>query len=339
MANADPRQVQERLSSSKSGIKNMDSDTLYICNRIPDTYHRLGLLIAKMIHDGCWEAHSIVDDKLVYDFKKDARFNLLSDPNANKNSKKYKEQHSLYTAMLEQFNREGYNLQEGDELPRAYTIQESTSIKSFAEMCFGHYDKSTQMLMKRMFLGAVWLQFRTFLSAKLEQWILKPGTYDQGQMKVKYTDDGDMYVRVYEFDDNDNPTVRIDVESNMKPGDKYEPYMEWQGRFMEGIAYSMIDFSKKLATLDYRGLQELWQNDIKRANLKLFLTDMIWMSIMMWLITAMFSTLKEENEYGPVSHLFESALYNSFADGNIYTILSSMGGDLNPPSYSIIKNL
>lgn len=56
--------------------------------------------------------------------------------------------------MIEQFNREGYNLKDGDDLPRAYTVQEGTSIKSFAELCFGHYDKSSQMLMKRMFLGA-----------------------------------------------------------------------------------------------------------------------------------------------------------------------------------------
>jgi hypothetical protein len=53
MANADPHQVQERLSQSRSGIKNINSDTLYIFNRVPDAYHRLGLLIAKMIHEGC----------------------------------------------------------------------------------------------------------------------------------------------------------------------------------------------------------------------------------------------------------------------------------------------
>jgi hypothetical protein len=169
MANADPHQVQERLSQSKAGLKNINSDTLYIFNRVPDSYHRLGLLIAKMIHDGCWEAHSIVNDELVYDFKKDNRFSLLNDSSVDKKSMKYRKQKALYTTMREQFNREGWHLQDGDALPRAYTIQESTSIKSFAELCFGHYDRSTQMLMKHMFLGSLMLQFRTFVSAKMEQ--------------------------------------------------------------------------------------------------------------------------------------------------------------------------
>jgi hypothetical protein len=36
-------------------------------------------------------------------------------------------------------------------------------------MCFGHYDRSSQMLAKHKFLGAFFLQFKTFLSAKAEQ--------------------------------------------------------------------------------------------------------------------------------------------------------------------------
>lgn len=226
MANADPIQVQKRLSSSKYGVKNFSSNEAFIFNTAPDILHRMGILIAKMKHEGCWEAHSVVNDELVYDFKKDKRFDLLSDPNADKNSKAYKSQHSLYTTMLEQFNKEGWTLMEGDALPRAYTIQEATSIKSFAELCFGHYDYSTQMMAKSTFIGAALLHFRTFLSSKLEQWILKPGTYDQGHYKIKYNDDGIMYVRVYETDNEGNTSVHIDLESNMNPGDIYEPYKE-----------------------------------------------------------------------------------------------------------------
>jgi hypothetical protein len=53
MSNADPYQVKDRLSQSKTGIMNFDSDALYICNRAPDIYHRMGIMIAKMLHDGC----------------------------------------------------------------------------------------------------------------------------------------------------------------------------------------------------------------------------------------------------------------------------------------------
>lgn len=338
MANADPHQVQERLSSSRSGVKNFSTDTLYVFNRVPDTYHRLGLVIAKMIHDGCWEAHSIVDDELVYNFGKDARFNLLNDKNADKSSAKYKKQHALYTTMREQFNKEGWNLQEGDKLPRAYTVQESTSLKSFAEMCFGHYDRSTQMLMKHMFLGALMLQFRTFLSAKMEQWILKPGTYNQGKYAEKFNEEGVRYVRIFDFDEQGIPSVRIDLETNLKEGDAWEPYIEWEGRFMEGMAYSIIDFGKTLGKLDFKSFQELWKNDTKRANFYLFLHDMIWMSILMMIVKALW--LSEDSEdLGPVGHMFTTAMYTSFADGPIHEIATSMFGDLNPPAWGIVKNL
>lgn len=337
MANADPHQVRERLSQSKSGWKNFNSDTLYVFNRVPDTFHRLGLLVAKMIHEGCWEAHSIVNDELVYDFKKDKRFTLINDPNVDKNSVEYKKQYSLYKAMLDQFNKEGWTLQDGDALPRAYTIQEGTSIKSFAELCFGHYDRSSQMLMKHMFMGALWLQFRTFLSAKLEQWILKPGTYNQGQFKQITDENGINLVRIYEFDENGMPSFRIDLETNLKEGDKWEYHTEWQGRFMEGIAYSMFDFGKALMKMDINELKNLWKNDTKRANFVLFCTDMIWMTIMMWIIAALFFGDKEEQN--PLAHGLTSAMYNSFADGPILNIIASLGEDLNPPSYSVIKNL
>ena len=71
--------------------------------------------------------------------------------------------------MRLQLNKEGWAIKDGEALPRAYTIQEGTSIKAFSEMCFGHYDNDTQMLAKKTFLGAFVLQYRTFLSAKLEQ--------------------------------------------------------------------------------------------------------------------------------------------------------------------------
>lgn len=63
------------------------------------------------------------------------------------------------------------------------------------------------------------------------------------------------------------------------------------------------------------------------------------MSMMIWLLSLVFDYLKEEGEYTPVVHVFDSALTNSFADGNIVNIMESIGSDLNPPSYRIIQNL
>ncbi len=54
-------------------------------------------------------------------------------------------------------------------MPRAYTLQEGNSIKSFADLCFGHYDKNTQMLAKYKPLG-------DFLARMFEKNGIKPTT-------------------------------------------------------------------------------------------------------------------------------------------------------------------
>lgn len=338
MANADPYQIQDKLSKSKTGALNFNSDKLYFANRIPDSYHRMGILLAKMKHDGCYDAHEIVDDVLVYNFKKDNRFNLLHDSSVNKQSDEYRRQNGLYVAMLNQFNKEGWNLKYGDDLPRAYTIQEATSIKSFAELCFGHYDRSTQMLAKSMFLGSMILHFKTFVSSKIEQWILKPGTYNQGQYKQMYDENGEELVMIF-YEEDGIQKSRIAKKSEVQPGDNWSYYQEWNGRFMEGIAYTMLDFGKALAKMNFQEWKELWANDTKRANFKLFLTDMMLMSILAWIISAMIEEAKNENELTALSHTFGSALAQSLSDGNIITVISSSFGDLNPPAFSIVKNL
>ena len=189
-----------------------------------------------------------------------------------------------------------------------------------------------------MFLGSFFLQFRTFLSAKLEQWILKPGTYNIGSYREKFDVDGVRIMRVISFDDNGIPKVELKREDEISKEDIATPYKEWQGRFMEGIAYSMWDFGHSLVKMNSQDLKELWKNDTKRANLFLFINDMILMSIIMAAIQALLLD-NEEIEWNPGTHMMAMALYTSFSDGPITQLLSSLGGDLNPPMYSQVKNL
>ena len=338
MANSDADQLHREMSLSKMGILNFDSNQLYMFSRAPDMLHRMTILVAKMMHDGCFDAHSVVNEELVYDFKKDKRFSLLHSANPNVNSEEYRKQHALYITMLEQFNREGYNLKDGDALPKAYTARESASIKSFADMCFGHYDKNTQMLAKHMFLGSFFLQFRTFISAKLEQWVLKPGTYDQGSYKIAVDENGNKFVRRITFDENGQPIVDIILENELKEGDKWEYFYEWVGRPQEGIMWSMFSYLKALSTLNTSEFNKLWKDDIKRANLFLFLHDMLLMLLLGLLVKALFSwdDIKEEPW---IKRWTASALYGSFQDGPVQNIIGGMIGDLNPPAYSIFKNM
>lgn len=135
--------------------------------------HRVSILVAKMMGDGCWDAHSLIDGKLVYDFKKDKRFEQYLANNTS--HKDYLVQKGLYETMIEEFNKSGYlkedgtQLKIGDDLPRAYTNTEAQGIKNYADLLYGHYDESSRALLNDTFLGSFILQYKTYITAKFEQ--------------------------------------------------------------------------------------------------------------------------------------------------------------------------
>jgi len=86
-----------------------------------------------MKHDGCYDAYELdKENRLIYDWRKDDRFNLLAKGEEGKKQdlEKYNQQKSLYYSLIRQFNLEGYRKENGeqlnfsDDLPDAYTLQE-----------------------------------------------------------------------------------------------------------------------------------------------------------------------------------------------------------------------
>jgi len=134
IANEDISQIVNTTMTNRHGVLANVSNYMYIFSSAPDYFNRLTLFVAKMMEDGCFEAHSLdADGNLVYDFKKDARFSELVKHGLNSNyrGEKYLEQKGLYLAMLEQFQLEGRNYIEYDEngkviykeFDRAYTTK------------------------------------------------------------------------------------------------------------------------------------------------------------------------------------------------------------------------
>lgn len=138
--------------------------------------HRMSLLVAKMKGDGCFEAHSLDEDgRLKYDFKKDGRFQHLI--NNDTSSPEFLKEKSLYLAMIDEFKKDGFKNEDGselngdnlDSLPQAYTRQEGQSIKNYADYLYGHYDEESKSLLYDSFLGSIFLQYKTYLTSRLEQ--------------------------------------------------------------------------------------------------------------------------------------------------------------------------
>lgn len=355
MANYSLGNVANQRRLNWLNIKNWSRDTLFVGCSAPDYNHRMAILIAKMIGDGCWDAHSLNDEgELVYDFKKDKRFEAYikgdtSDP-------KYIEQKTLYLKNIEEWNAQGYTksdgtfLQEGDDLPNAYTNREGQSVKNYADLLYGHYDDESRGLINDMFLGSFFMQFKTFITAKLEQWTMKEGIYNIEHLKQQYDpiDNEKLYeIVVYPDGDMTNmPYREIIKESELENRTEEErknarPYVEWTGQPMEGMLQSMVSFGNAVKNMDQKKLQELWNNPHDRGLLLIGLSDMFICALLFVLIKALYGSSvgsddwddinKDVKDAGYLTSFSYSVLTGFAQDGPPSAIISSMLGDMNPP--------
>jgi hypothetical protein len=70
-SNLDVARISEGQKTNKGGILNIES-WAYSTLRGPDYLNRMVLFVAKMKHDGCYDAYTLNEEnRLVYDWKKD----------------------------------------------------------------------------------------------------------------------------------------------------------------------------------------------------------------------------------------------------------------------------
>lgn len=156
-ANMDVNTIAKKMQTDRHGILKGTGRYMYMCNTIPDYFNRLSLFLAKMIHDGSYEAHSLVDGKFIYDPTKDKRFEHYFKNRSKyfKNDKyqpapndaKFNEQRRRYLILQEQLNKEYIGeseFNEEDLVNKAYSGEERNSLKSFTDMAYGYYDKDAQ---------------------------------------------------------------------------------------------------------------------------------------------------------------------------------------------------
>lgn len=233
---------------------------------IPDFYNRLTMFVAQMIKDGCFDAHEVKGNGLVYNWKKDKRFSLFANANGvvptdPEERKKFNFQKALYHAKMAEFKKAGYTRTDefgnevelqydplsnkpGDDLPMAYTFNEANDLKSYADQLYGYYNHEDQMMLKSQLLGASYLQFRSWWSSLYHRYYTKGGVYNrtdgehvQGTITVTRTNENgeEVQVEVPAF-------IRyfVDSEGNLlgqeiTDEDTGEPAIVWKGKYFEGI--------------------------------------------------------------------------------------------------------
>ena len=118
MANMDISSMAKKIQTDRWGVAKGAGRYMFMTSTAADYYNRMAILLSKMIKDGSYEAHSLVDGALVYDVTKDKRYSYYlserekhKDKNGNytakKGDEKYNYQRNKYLLTIEQMNKEG----------------------------------------------------------------------------------------------------------------------------------------------------------------------------------------------------------------------------------------
>lgn len=377
IANYSLTNISRKRKLNWFGIQNMSSDTLFWGSTSPDFQHRVTMVVAKMMGDGVWDAYEMDENNdLVYKWEKDKRFSIYAEGKVE--DPKYLEQKMLYLRHIEELNainmkyvdKNGVerNYKEGDALPEAYLPKEIQAMKNYSDLLYGHYDDESRSLINDMFLGAFFMQYKTYIVSRVEQWTMSPGTYNTELLQWE-TDpiSGKHLYKVHnkELADGIRPQIQILAEDKIENFEELmrlqkehpeeaiiEPLYVWKGIPMEGIARTYYNFLKKVKSLNWESVQELLKNPIERDNLLLGLHDCAWASLMIMIITGLFGLLLDgewttdtkaiarharASGWGP-SFAF-NVLYGSYTDFPIWSSIQSMMGDWNPPAWTSAKRL
>lgn len=293
----------ERVSSAKKGFWNYENFMFKFASR-PDFYNRMSIFLSQMMGDGCLEAHSVVNGKLVYDWTKDKRFDLFA-AGKNKNSAEYKKQEAYYYAVAIQFAKEHakvlnpktgkyeefkVDMSNPMPLPRAYTNKQAEAMKSLGDNIYGYYSHEKKSLIMSTTLGSLWLQFKTYWSGKKNQYLQSGGVRLQGKWE-QYEENGEKYY--YQVDSKGNTLFNEPPLSETAMKEKgmplVAPLIQWKGQWQEGIVLTLAQILKTatneglLSSNFFKaaqtGFNSVWNNSnenirlAQRNNLKQLLYD------------------------------------------------------------------
>lgn len=273
-ANLDINTISKRYRTNrKVGLYTGFGKWMFAMNTIPDYYNRLSLFLAKMIHDGSYDAH-YMDEKgfLRYDVTKDKRFShYFANRDKHKNSKgeyipakddfEYNKQRNLYLLLVNQLNVEAKlqneaELTENDLVKSAYSNKERDSYKSFTDTVYGYYDKDSQAEWHHTWYGVMYLQFMQFWPGKMSLWF--GSKYDKesspmGKFVHKKQDDGQLLYKKPKYDDPLDPE-RI-TEWEFVTEDTGDPLLEWEGIAHEGLFFAILNTLQDIVKGDWTNLK------------------------------------------------------------------------------------
>lgn len=311
-ANTDVNNITQKMQTSRRGILMGIGPWMYSTSTAPDYYNRLSLFLAKMIEEGTYEAHTLIDGYLQYDATKDKRFTkYFANRHLHKNSQgkyipakndeEYNKQRNLYTLTMKELNENGTRfgnvelVEENDILPQAYSEKERLSFKSFVDTIYGYYDKDSQALWHQTWYGIIFLQFLQFWPGKMSQWYGKEITAKESMM-------GEHIQASIERDGKKILLWRKPIYSDINPEEILgfdpteentgDPLIIWTGTPQEGLMQSIL----KTARYAFNGEMGKFKSDkLLQKRFYFGLADGLLMMLLFGIIAKLLAAWIEEN--------------------------------------------
>lgn len=344
----------DRIKSDKHGFFNFGTIAYKFAQR-PDYYNRMSIFICKCLEDGVFEAHSLKDGKLVYDFKKDKRFTAFVN-NDKSNLQLYNQQKALYFAMAKQFVKEHTKNPDGYDfvfdpsgqtpLPRAYTNQEAESAKALSDEIYGYYSHEKKSMIQSTLWGCMWMQFRTFWSGKKNQYLQSGGSKLEGRWEQAVFSDGKK--AYYKLDKNGQPIFDGDFTTE----DTGFPVVQWKGDWKEGIGLTLAQLA-----MSHGKFKDMWYHDdptlrrCYRSNLTKLAYDIIIFGLVGNLVAMgmlqWFGALKDDSDKDDIkdalkltaANITMKSINNSFMDFNFVQSIGEPLFDWQPFSFSWMSRI
>jgi len=282
--------VAKQNSFINTGLRAFGSRWLHWFNYIPDFFNRTVMFTAKMIEDGNYDAHTVVDDVLVYDETKDKRFFTNG---------KFDEKHPDLLFLKSKLKEEG-GLDSIGKAKRAYTFEEIRSIKEYVNQVHGYMSKEDKIKFSHTVFGVMYMQFKSWLRSKLDQyWKTYRVNEVIGHWQQIYEYEGDSI----KLDENGNPVLKRDENG--------VPIKIWTGTPEEGFINTLLYMMFEAKQWNPNKL-EGW----RQQNLKQGFTDIALVALMAALSAALDDDDQERDR-------IEYLMYKLSKDAFIFNAVSS----------------
>lgn len=335
LSNMDIAKISEGQKTARSGILNWEKwaySTLYG----PDYLNRMVLFVAQMKHDGVYDAYSLKDGNLVYDWRKDKRFEKYAKGDKS-DIKLYQEQRGKYLSLMRMFNQEqNLDLHEGDNIPDAYTQAQINIFKNFSDSIYGAYNQSTKSKYENTAIGRNFLMFSTWMNGIVDNYAKSPQISKMSLHEEQETRNGQ---KLY-FDKHGN------IATLEEGGNPDAPVMKDVPDIVQGILYTLKD---TLAEGYYNGLdgikENVWKNKQQQANLRKLFSDLLMALLVAGLFKLVFDpAYKDHKKNGNGQEILANAATELLYKGSSgafdgfsgpFAMLDYLGTSTNPASYKV----